>query len=96
VSETLSKPGRPIGRIASRRTSGSAILAMSEARLEILRAGYDASNRDDYEAWIAAYDDDVAAETVGTTNAFFRRAPVRRTSLRRSEASIRCQTRWPR
>jgi len=45
---------------------------MSEARLEILRAGYDACNRDDYEAWIAAYGEDVAAETVGTTNAFFR------------------------
>jgi ketosteroid isomerase-like protein len=40
---------------------------MSEARLEILRAGFDAFNRGDYEAWITAYDEYVEFHDLGET-----------------------------
>jgi ketosteroid isomerase-like protein len=40
---------------------------MSETRPEILRAGFDAFNRGDYEAWIAAYDEDVEFHDLGDT-----------------------------
>ncbi len=31
---------------------------MADARLEIVRAGYDAFNRGDYDSWLAAFDED--------------------------------------
>jgi len=40
---------------------------MSEARLAVIRAGFDAFNRSDYESWIAAYDEDVEFHDLGET-----------------------------
>jgi ketosteroid isomerase-like protein len=40
---------------------------MSEERLEILRAGFDAFNRGDYESWIAVFDEDVEFHDLAET-----------------------------